>query len=64
MVFVDEDHGVEVLINMEQQITMKITNMNTQLSVIVTFVYAKRNLIERRELWDSMYYLARDMSLP
>ncbi|XP_070007763.1 uncharacterized protein [Nicotiana sylvestris] len=53
-VFVDKDHIVEVLINMEQQMTMKITNMNTQLSVIVTFVYAKRNLIERRELWDSM----------
>ncbi|XP_019234736.1 PREDICTED: uncharacterized protein LOC109215176 [Nicotiana attenuata] len=63
-VFVDEDHGVDVLINSEQQITMKLTNMDTQISFIVTFVYAKCDPIERIELWDSMYYLARDMTIP
>ncbi|XP_019257605.1 PREDICTED: uncharacterized protein LOC109235806 [Nicotiana attenuata] len=63
-VFVDEDHGVDVMINMEQQMTMKLTNLDTQISFIVTFVYARCDAIERIELWDSMYYLARDMTLP
>ncbi|XP_019241599.1 PREDICTED: uncharacterized protein LOC109221581 [Nicotiana attenuata] len=63
-VFVDEDHGVDVLINSEQQITMKLTNMDTQNSYIITIVYAKCDPIERIELWDNMYYLARDMTSP
>ncbi|XP_019241772.1 PREDICTED: uncharacterized protein LOC109221779 [Nicotiana attenuata] len=63
-VFVDDDHGVNVMINMEQQMTLKLINMDTQVSFIVTFVYAKCDSIERIELWDSMYYLARDMSHP
>ncbi|XP_019234732.1 PREDICTED: uncharacterized protein LOC109215172 [Nicotiana attenuata] len=60
----DEDHGVEVMINVEQQMTLKLTNMDSQISFIVTFVYAKCDNIERIELWDSMYYLARDMTMP
>ncbi|XP_070045323.1 uncharacterized protein [Nicotiana tomentosiformis] len=63
-VFVDEDHGVDFLINMEQQMTMKLTNMDTQVSFIVMFSYAKCDAIECIELWDNMYNLARDMSLP
>ncbi|XP_019234735.1 PREDICTED: uncharacterized protein LOC109215174 [Nicotiana attenuata] len=63
-VFVDEDHDVDILINMEQQMTMRITNMDTQVSITVTFVYAKCDPTDRIELWDNMYYLARDMSLP
>ncbi|XP_019256500.1 PREDICTED: uncharacterized protein LOC109234915 [Nicotiana attenuata] len=63
-VFVDEDHGVDVMINLEQQLTMKLTNMDTQISFIVTFVYAMCDPIERIELWDNMYYLARDMTIP
>ncbi|XP_070048894.1 uncharacterized protein [Nicotiana tomentosiformis] len=63
-VFVDEDHGVDVIINMEQQLTLKLTNMDTRISFIVTFVYAKCDATERIELWDSLYSLASDMSLP
>ncbi|XP_019232974.1 PREDICTED: uncharacterized protein LOC109213617 [Nicotiana attenuata] len=63
-VFVDEDHGVDLMINTKQQMTMKLTNMDTQISFIVTFVYAKCDPIERIELWDSMFYLARDMTIP
>lgn len=43
---------------------MKITHMDTQVSFIITFVYAKCDHIERIEVWDSLYYLARDMTLP
>ncbi|XP_075103554.1 uncharacterized protein LOC142178122 [Nicotiana tabacum] len=30
----------------------------------MTFVYAKCSSLERLELWDNLYYLARDMELP
>ncbi|XP_070011257.1 uncharacterized protein [Nicotiana sylvestris] len=63
-VFVDEDHGVDIIINMDQQMTLKITNMDSGRSLIVTFVYAKCDSTERIELWDSLYALARDMDLP
>lgn len=62
--FVDEDHGLDVLINMEQQMTLKLTNMDTQISFIVTFVYDKCDATQLIELWDIVYNLARDMSLP
>ncbi|XP_019241016.1 PREDICTED: uncharacterized protein LOC109221004 [Nicotiana attenuata] len=63
-VFVDEDHGVEIIYDLEQQMTLKLTNLDTQMSFMVTFVYAKCDPIERIELWDSLYYLASDMSIP
>ncbi|XP_016454374.2 uncharacterized protein LOC107778605 [Nicotiana tabacum] len=63
-VFVDDDHGVDIVYDLEQQLTLKLTNMDTQLSFMVTFVYAKCDSIERIELWDSLYNLASDMSLP
>lgn len=62
--FVDEDHQVEVIIDMHQQLTLKLTNMDTYRSFIVIFVYAKCTIIERIELWDSLFALARDMFIP
>ncbi|XP_070032022.1 uncharacterized protein [Nicotiana tomentosiformis] len=38
--------------------------MDTQMSFIVTFVYAKCDSTKRIELWDRLYAIARDMSLP
>ncbi|XP_075103633.1 uncharacterized protein LOC142178207 [Nicotiana tabacum] len=49
---------------MEQQLTLKLTNMDTRVSFIVTFVYAKCDSTERIELWDNLYALASDVSLP
>lgn len=63
-VFVDEDHVVEVIIDMQQQLTLEMTNIDTYRSVMVTFVYAKCDAIERIELWDSLYAVSRDMSTP
>ncbi|XP_019252907.1 PREDICTED: uncharacterized protein LOC109231725 [Nicotiana attenuata] len=63
-VFVDDDHGIDIIYDLEQQLTLKFTNLDTQVSFIVTFVYAKCDSIERIELWDSLYNLARDMTLP
>lgn len=63
-VFIDEDHGVDIIIDMEQQMTLKFTNLETKKCVMVTFVYAKCNAIECIELWDNMYVIASEMSLP
>lgn len=32
--------------------------------MIATFLYAKCDALERLELWDIIYYVARDMELP
>ncbi|XP_070022653.1 uncharacterized protein [Nicotiana sylvestris] len=63
-VFVDDDQGVDIILDLSQQLTLKLTNLVTQLSFMVTFVYAKCDSIERIELWDSLYNLASDMTLP
>lgn len=62
--FVDDDHDVDVIIDMEQQLTLKLTNMDTYKSVMVTLVYAKCDATRRIEVWDYLYNLARDMSPP
>ncbi|XP_075095229.1 uncharacterized protein LOC142173524 [Nicotiana tabacum] len=62
--FVNEDHMVDIIFDLEPQLTMKLTNMDTQISFIVTLVYAKCDSIERIELWDTLYALARDMTFP
>nr|XP_009765405.1 PREDICTED: uncharacterized protein LOC104216959 [Nicotiana sylvestris] len=63
-VFVDDDHGVDIILDLSQQLTLKLTNLVTQLSFMVTFVYAKCDSIERIELWDSLYNLEKFGGLP
>ncbi|XP_009790176.1 uncharacterized protein LOC107776673 [Nicotiana tabacum] len=53
-----------VLFDMQQQLTLKITNNSTQQEIILTLVYAKCEHIERIELWDTLYALASDMTKP
>ncbi|XP_059311003.1 uncharacterized protein LOC132062446 [Lycium ferocissimum] len=62
--FVDEDHEVTVLIDSVQQMTLKLENCDTHAEIIVTLVYAKCDRIERIELWEPLYHLASDMTLP
>ncbi|XP_075109006.1 uncharacterized protein LOC142180816 [Nicotiana tabacum] len=45
-VFVDDDHGVDIVYDLEQQLTLKFTNLDIQISFVVTFVYAKCDSIE------------------
>ncbi|XP_016454638.1 uncharacterized protein LOC107778834 [Nicotiana tabacum] len=62
--FIDEVYKVKILMDMDQQLTMKLYNVDTKKTFILTLVYAKCDVIEMIELWDSMYGLATDMSLP
>ncbi|XP_060216564.1 uncharacterized protein LOC132644040 [Lycium barbarum] len=62
--FVDANHEVTVLIDSVQQMTLKLENCDTHAEIIVTLVYAKCDRIERIELWESLYHLASDMTLP
>lgn len=55
---------VDILFDLEQQQTMKLTNVDTQNSFIVTLVYAKCDSIERIELWDTLYAMVGDMTFP
>ncbi|XP_060202720.1 uncharacterized protein LOC132631137 [Lycium barbarum] len=62
--FIDEEYEVTVLMDTNQQLTLKLFNWDTHLDIIVTLVYAKCDRIDRIGLWDSMYNLASDMNLP
>ncbi|XP_070045091.1 uncharacterized protein [Nicotiana tomentosiformis] len=62
--FVDEYIDVDILMNMEQQMTLKLFHRNLSKELYVTLVYAKYDIIERIELWDSMYHLASYMESP
>ncbi|XP_019251253.1 PREDICTED: uncharacterized protein LOC109230185 [Nicotiana attenuata] len=44
--FVDEDHEVEVIIDMEQHMTLKLTNIETYKSMIVTHCITTCNLFD------------------
>ncbi|XP_019248638.1 PREDICTED: uncharacterized protein LOC109227900 [Nicotiana attenuata] len=62
--FVDEDTNVDILMNIEQQMTLKLFHKNLNNELYVTLVYAKCDPTERIELWDLMYHLASDMESP
>ncbi|XP_019257238.1 PREDICTED: uncharacterized protein LOC109235538 [Nicotiana attenuata] len=63
-IFIDQKYDFDILFNMEQQITLKMVDTDDQKEFIITMVYAKCDAIERIELWDTLYSLASDMSLP
>lgn len=48
------DSAVEysVVIDDEQQLTLKLENQNTRISVFVIVIYAKCNQNKRLELWE------------
>ncbi|XP_019238868.1 PREDICTED: uncharacterized protein LOC109220945 [Nicotiana attenuata] len=63
-VFIGERYDFEILFNMEQQLTLKLIDTDEHKEFIITLVYAKCDAIERIELWDTLYALASDMTLP
>ncbi|XP_060178061.1 uncharacterized protein LOC132607994 [Lycium barbarum] len=62
--FVDAEYEINVLVDSVQQMTLKLSNSNNSTKMIVTLVYAKCDRIERRELWESLYHLGSDLTLP
>ncbi|XP_070048975.1 uncharacterized protein [Nicotiana tomentosiformis] len=60
----DEKCDVTVLFDIEQQLTMKLFDTEENKEFILTLVYAKCDHIARIELWDTLYSLANDMSIP
>lgn len=62
--FVDEKFDITILMDTNQQITMRLYDTEDHKEFILTSVYAKCDAIERIELWNNLYTLAADMSLP
>lgn len=60
----DEVFEVTILYNMVQQLNLKLFHTETHVELILTLVYAKCDVIERIELWDSFYAMAKDMITP
>ncbi|XP_070019835.1 uncharacterized protein LOC142178556 [Nicotiana tabacum] len=63
-IFIDQKYDFDILFNMEQQITLRMTDTDDHKEFSIIMVYAKCNATERIELWDTLYSLATDISLP
>ncbi|XP_060200867.1 uncharacterized protein LOC132629156 [Lycium barbarum] len=63
-VFAEAAVQCEVIMDTEQQITLKLFHQDIGKDILATFVYAKCNEGERLELWDNLYHLANSMDLP
>ncbi|XP_075080475.1 uncharacterized protein LOC107786790 [Nicotiana tabacum] len=62
--FIDEVFDVDILYNTTQQITLRLFHTETHVELTLTLVYAKCDVIERIELWNSLYAMASDMTVP
>ncbi|XP_070004804.1 uncharacterized protein [Nicotiana sylvestris] len=62
--FIDEVFEVTVMYNMVQQLTLRLVHTESHVEFVLTLIYAKCDAIERIELWDSLYEMARDMNAP
>ncbi|XP_075099289.1 uncharacterized protein LOC142176118 [Nicotiana tabacum] len=62
--FIDEVFEVTVMYNMVQQLTLRLFHTESHVELVLTLIYAKCDAIERIELWDSLYAMARDMDAP
>ncbi|XP_075076678.1 uncharacterized protein LOC142163304 [Nicotiana tabacum] len=60
----DEVFEVTVMYNMVQQLTLRLVHTESHVEFVLTLIYAKCDAIERIELWDSLYEMARDMNAP
>lgn len=62
--FVAMDVGVEVVLDTDQQITLRLFIQESSKYYYVSLGYAKCTERERLGLWDIIYQLANTMSLP
>nr|XP_016444849.1 PREDICTED: uncharacterized protein LOC107770100 [Nicotiana tabacum] len=62
--FTDEVFEVTVMYNMVQQLTLRLFHTESHVEFVLTLIYAKCDTIERIELWDSLYEMARYMDAP
>ncbi|XP_016473129.1 uncharacterized protein LOC107795076 [Nicotiana tabacum] len=62
--FLDTSVEWDLLVDTEQQLTIKVYHQDIGNHIMMTFVYEKCSSLERLELWDNLYYLASDMDLP
>ncbi|XP_075109126.1 uncharacterized protein LOC142180920 [Nicotiana tabacum] len=63
-VFIDGKYDVTMEINSVRQLILRLFDTEEQKEFMITLVYAKCDHIDRIELWDSLYYLAQDMTIP
>lgn len=62
--FVKENVEMEILLDTEQQITLKLQIAEEGLIMITTLVNAKCDRNDRLQLWDNIYQLANNMTFP
>nr|XP_016513341.1 PREDICTED: uncharacterized protein LOC107830328 [Nicotiana tabacum] len=59
--FIDAVFEVTVMYNMVQQLSLRLFHTESHVEFVLTLIYAKCDAIERIELWDSLYEMARNM---
>ncbi|XP_016465580.1 uncharacterized protein LOC107788409 [Nicotiana tabacum] len=60
----NEIFEVTILYNMTQQLTLRLMHSEKHVELILALVYAKCDRTERIELWDTLYAMTSDMTVP
>ncbi|XP_075101068.1 uncharacterized protein LOC142176735 [Nicotiana tabacum] len=62
--FLDSVVQWDLVSDTDQELTIKVYHQDIGKHIMMTFAYAKCSSLDILELWDNLYYLARDMELP
>ncbi|XP_070041383.1 uncharacterized protein [Nicotiana tomentosiformis] len=62
--FFDAMVECELIMETDQQVTVRLFSHDTGQHIMMTSVYAKCSSLERLELWDNLYYMESDMEFP
>ncbi|XP_060182816.1 uncharacterized protein LOC132612735 [Lycium barbarum] len=63
-VFLDDAIQCDIIMDTDQQVTLKVHHQELDTEIITTFVYAKCDEEERQVLWDNMYQIASSLKNP
>lgn len=62
--FTNEEVGVDIIMDTDQQVNMKLYNQSIDKIFFITIVYAKCDVEHRLTLWEDIYKIANNMDNP
>lgn len=62
-IFVQNNIQVEILVDFEQQITIKLKIMDDSQEMMITYVYAKYDSKQKMNLWGDIYIVYNNQTL-
>ncbi|XP_059306407.1 uncharacterized protein LOC132057830 [Lycium ferocissimum] len=61
--FIVDNMKMEVISDTIQQVSLKLMLLDQNKSMVITFIYAKSDEVERLQLWEDIYHVAASINL-